>query len=164
MDVDTTTKVKIADLAVRKGEGTIITVGLGSCVGVALYDEQSRVGGLAHVLLADSNHFSKKGEKLNPAKYADTALPLLAEQMEREGGSRRRLVGKIAGGSKLFGKNSNIMGIGEKNIEMVRHVLKQMNIPILAEDVGGTHGRTMKINVSTGEVAISTVGRGEKKL
>ncbi len=160
-----TIKVKIADLAVKKEGGLLVTIGLGSCVGIALYDEQAEVGGLAHVLLSDSKQFMKKpSEKYNPAKFADTALPLLVENMEKLGAKRSRVVAKIAGGSKLFGDNSNVMGIGERNLEMVRKTLKELNIPVLAEDVGGSHGRTMKLYVDTGKVTISTVGRGEKRL
>jgi len=157
-------KVKIADLAVKKGEGTLVTIGLGSCVGVSLYDGIAKVGGLAHVLLSDSTQFSNQKKEQNPAKFADTALPLLVKKMEQQGGQKSRLKAKIAGGSKLFGKNSNIIGVGEKNIQMTRQTLEQMGIPVLAEDVGGDYGRTMKVDVYTGDVTISTVGRGEKKL
>jgi len=162
--VGETVKVKIADLAVHKGEGTLITIGLGSCVGIALYDEVAKVAGLAHVLLSDSKLFTNNKKEHNPAKFADTALPLLVQQMEKEGCQKRRLVAKIAGGSKLFGKNSNLMGVGEKNIGMTKQTLGELGIPVLGEDVGGNHGRTMKIDVCTGEVTISTVGRGVKKL
>ncbi len=160
-----TVKVKIADLAVKQGDGILVTIGLGSCVGIALHDGQPLVAGLAHVLLSDSAQFVKKNpEKYNPAKFADTALPLLVEKMEKMGARRSRIEAKIAGGSKLFGNNSNVMGIGERNVEMVRKTLKELNIPLKAEDVGGNYGRTMKLDVPSGEVIISTAGRGEKKL
>lgn len=157
-------KVKIADLAVLKGTGFLITIGLGSCVGIALYDHRFRVAGLAHVLLSDSKQFSRGKSELNPAKFADTAIPTLIEKMKQQGASRNLLVAKIAGGSQLFNLNTNVIRVGDKNIEMVRKKLEECSIPLVAEDVGGNYGRTMKIDVTTGKVYISTVGREERIL
>lgn len=154
-------RVKIADLAVRKGEGMIITVGLGSCVGIALYDPVVKAAGLAHILLADSTMFKNQP---NRAKFADTAIPLLVEQMARLGARPSRLQAKIAGGSQLFSFENSLISVGEKNIKMVRSVLVSMRIPILGEDLGGSVGRTMKLLVPDGTVLISTVGAAEKQL
>ena len=157
-------KVKIADLAVLKGTGFLITIGLGSCVGIALYDEKFKVAGLAHVLLADSKQFSRRKTELNPAKFADTAIPVLIEEMELQGGNRKYFIAKIAGGGQLFAYNSTVIRVGDKNVEMVKRKLKELSIPLIAEDVGGNYGRTMKIDVTTGKVYISTVGRKERVL
>lgn len=159
-----TIKVKIADLAAKKGDGIIVTVGLGSCVGIALYDSANKVGGLAHILLADSKQFQNKGESFNKAKFADTAIPLLAGRMENLGAERKNLRAKIAGGSQLFDFQNKSISIGEKNIAAVISTLKEMEIPILGQDVGGNYGRTMRLLIDTGKVLISTVGKGEKEL
>jgi chemotaxis protein CheD len=155
-------KVKIADLAVKREPGIIVTIGLGSCVGIVLYDPANRVGGLAHILLADSTQFKSKNVPLNKAKFADTAIPFLASEMERLGAKKQYLQAKIAGGSKLFPNKS--ISVGEKNVEAVIKTLKGMGIPIRGKDVGGNYGRTMKLFVDTGKVLISTVGKGEKEL
>jgi len=110
---DNTIKVKIADLAVKKNEGVIVTVGLGSCVGIALYDSVNKVGGLAHILLADSK-LQNKNESFNKAKFADTAIPLLIGKMESLGAERKNLRAKIAGGSQLFNFQKKGISIGEK--------------------------------------------------
>ena len=158
-------KVKIADLAVLKDEGVLITIGLGSCVGIALYDSFARVAGLAHVLLADSSQFSHKiNTDINPAKFADTAIPNLIQLMEDQGAKKTRLKAKIAGGSQLFSFNSNVIRIGDKNVEMVKKKLLENSVPIIGQDVGGNYGRTMKIEVETGMVFIYTVGREEIRL
>jgi chemotaxis protein CheD len=154
-------RVKIADLAVSKNEGVIITVGLGSCVGIALYDPTVKTAGLAHILLADSTMFKNQS---NPAKFADTAIPLLIEQMVKLGARPSRLQAKIAGGSQLFSFESSLISVGEKNICMVRIVLENLRIPVIGEDLGGSVGRTMKLFVPDGKVLISTVGTGEKQL
>jgi chemotaxis protein CheD len=157
-------KVKIADLAVLKDQGILITVGLGSCVGVALHDAENKVGGLAHILLSCSCQFGNRSNPFNPAKFADTAIPLLVEKMEKCGGKRNRIKAKIAGGSQLFSFNHGVSSIGEKNIEAVRQTLEELEIPIKGEDVGGNHGRTMRFFVDSGKVVITTIGRGEKEL
>ena len=107
-------KVKIADLAVQKEQGIIITVGLGSCVGIALYDPASKVGGLSHILLSDSTQFNNMKRALNRAKFADTAIPLLTQEMEKMGAKRARLQAKIAGGSQLFAFQNNNISVGRK--------------------------------------------------
>jgi chemotaxis protein CheD len=154
-------RVKIADLAVRKDDGILVTVGLGSCVGVALYDSTARVAGLAHVLLSDSTMFRNQH---NMAKFADTAIPLLVEEMTRFGARSGRLTAKIAGGSQLFSFENSLVSVGEKNIKMVRLTLNKLKIRLLAEDVGGNTGRTMKVFATNGKVIISTVGCGEKEI
>jgi chemotaxis protein CheD len=154
-------RVKIADYASLKDTGTLITVGLGSCVGVALYDPLVRVAGLAHILLSDSTLFKNQ---TNLAKFADTAIPLLLEQMVGLGAKPGRLKGKIAGGSQLFSYEKSMLSVGEKNIQSVRTVLMSLRIPILGEDVGGNVGRTMKVCTADGRVLVSTVGAGEKEI
>lgn len=154
-------RVKIADYAVLRDEGLLITVGLGSCVGIALYDPVIRVAGLAHILLADSAMFKNQS---NPAKFADTAIPLLVEQMAAFGAKQNRLKAKIAGGSQLFSFEKSVISVGEKNIHSVRNVLGYMRIPILGQDVGGSVGRTMKVCVADGKVLVSTVGSPEKEI
>ena len=158
-------KVKIADMAVLKNSGLLVTVGLGSCVGIALYDSKSKVGGLAHILLSSSENLSpEKRKDINPAKFADTAIPQLIDNMKQEGARFQNLVAKIAGGSQLFEVTQEKMKVGNRNVEMVRETLAEYSIPLVAEDIGGNYGRTMKLDVSTGQVKILSVGRDEKVL
>lgn len=157
-------RVKIADYAVLKEQGVIITVGLGSCVGIVLYDKRNKVGGLAHILLADSSNFNYKGNSFNPFKFADTAVPMLIEEMEKFGGTKSRMEAKIAGGSQLFNFNKTEGGIGDKNVKKVYEVLNEKGIPISGKDVGGNYGRTMQLYVDSGKVLVSTVGKEEKQI
>ncbi len=159
-----TIHVKIADLAIIKDRGMLVTVGLGSCVGVAIYDYGKKVGGLAHIFLADSSVFKNKGNHFNHAKFADTAIPAMVQEIEKMGGNRRRTYAKIAGGSQLFNFKKIGINVGDSNIKSVRHALRELGIPIRGEDVGGSHGRTMRFFVDSGKVVISTVGKGEKEI
>jgi chemotaxis protein CheD len=156
-----TIRVKIADLAAQRNEGLLITVGLGSCVGIALYDPVVKVGGLAHILLADSTMFRNQ---TNPAKFADTAIPMLMEDMAGLGAKRSRLKAKIAGGSQLFSFENRVLSVGEKNIHAVRNVLASLHVPIVGEDVGGSVGRTVKLFVADGRVMVSCVGSAEREI
>jgi len=158
-------QVKIADLAVLKGQGLLVTYGLGSCVGIALYDPGRKVAGLAHILLNDSALFTNsKSNGLNPAKFADTALPLLMRKMIDQGAYKHAIIAKIAGGASLFNFQSAGQGVGEKNIIAVKSKLEEMDIPLHGAEVGGSRGRTMKLMVDTGAIVITTAGKEEINL
>lgn len=152
-------KVGIADLSLVKPPGTIITIGLGSCIGIAVYDRTLKIGALAHIMLPDSSQFKNVTQ---PLKFADLAIPILLEKMEQSGSKRRSLVAKIAGGASMFNfsDKSMISDIGSRNADSVRKALKKENIPILAEEVGGNKGRTMILDSKDGTVTIRIVGQG----
>ena len=147
----------IADLKVSSSPNKIITLGLGSCVGVTFYDPASRVGGLLHIMLPDSKQFTSA---IKPAKFADTGIPLLLSEFKRAGGLVHNIQAKIAGGAKMFSGPGQklVMNIGERNVEMTKKVLKEMGIRLLANETGGSKGRTMILDVTNGEVTIRTVG------
>ncbi|AMA72691.1 MULTISPECIES: chemotaxis protein CheD [Aneurinibacillus] len=156
-------KVGMADLNVAKSPDRIRTTGLGSCVGVVLFDGQNKIGGMAHIMLPDSS--LSKGP-LNVAKYADTAIPKLIEDMERAGANRRKLVAKLAGGAQMFAFSvaSDTMRIGPRNVEACKQVLHEARIPIVAEDTGGNCGRTIELDSYTGILNVRTVNQGVKEL
>ncbi|WP_032122010.1 chemotaxis protein CheD [Clostridium amazonitimonense] len=156
-------RVGIADLNIVYSPGKIITVGLGSCIGIAFYDRTASLGGLAHIMLPDSTQFNNV---TNPLKFADLAIPLLLEKMEKQGARRRNIKAKIAGGASMFNfsDKSMITDIGNRNGIAVKQTLEKLSIPILAIDVGGNKGRTMILDASNGVVQIRTVGMGIKEL
>ncbi|PIH02993.1 chemotaxis protein CheD [Clostridium combesii] len=156
-------KVGIADLNVGKNPDKIITVGLGSCIGIVLYDGIKCIGGLSHIMLPDSTQFSKV---TNPMKFADLAIPILVEKMEKLGARKNGLKAKICGGASMFNfsDKSMVMDIGNRNGKAVKEKLKELSIPLLAEDIGGNKGRTMIFDTSTGKVYIKTVGLGTKEI
>lgn len=156
-------KVGIADLNVASSPDKLITVGLGSCIGIALYDSSRLVGGLAHIMLPDSTTFSNIN---NPMKFADLALPLLLEKIEMMGAIKRNLRAKIAGGASMFNfsDKSMMMDIGGRNTVAVKQALEKLSIPILSEDCGGNKGRTMIFDTHNGTVQIRTVGMGIKEI
>ncbi len=155
-------KVGMADLKTCVSPDGVITLGLGSCVGVALRDPTNKVGGLAHVMLPDSTAI--KNSYQNVAKFADTGIVELVNQMEKLGAKRSRIVAKIAGGATMFNfqGRSDIVQVGERNVEAVKKKLKELSIPILAEDTGANYGRTVTFFPETGEFHIRAVGKPEE--
>ncbi|PRR79381.1 Chemoreceptor glutamine deamidase CheD [Clostridium liquoris] len=156
-------RVGIADLNVATSPDKIITVGLGSCIGIALYDKINGIGGLLHIMLPDSTQFSNV---TNPLKFADLGIPILIEKLESKGANKGNLKAKIAGGASMFNfsDKSMTMDIGNRNGISVKKVLNKFSIPVLSEDIGGNKGRTMIFDTANGTVQIKTVGMGVKEI
>lgn len=156
-------KIGIADLNIAFPPDKLITVGLGSCIGIALYDRNRGIGGLAHIMLPDSTQFTNISK---PAKFADLAIPILIEEMEKQGANRRNMKAKITGGASMFNFSDKnmVMDIGNRNGIAVKNMLNNLNIPVIGEDIGGNKGRTMIFETSTGIVQIKTVGLGTKEI
>lgn len=153
-------KVGMADLKTCLSPNGVITLGLGSCVGIALRDPVTKVGGLAHIMLPDSTAIRNSGQ--NIAKFADTGIDELIRQMEILGAKRNRIVAKIAGGAAMFiTSHSDAIQIGQRNVHATEKKLQELNIPILAQDTGADYGRTVTFFPETGEFHIRAVGRSE---
>ncbi len=161
--IDTVIKVGMADLNIAKAPEKLTTLGLGSCVGITLYDKANKLGGLAHIMLPSSLEIKKNSNK---AKFADTGIDELIEIMIKKGANKRNLVAKIAGGSQMFNFNSNnnILKIGERNVIATKQKLKEINIKVIAEDTGGNFGRTIVLDPEDGSLFIRTIGHGEKTI
>lgn len=155
-------KVGIADLNVIEAPNKIRTSGLGSCVGVVIYDNFKKVAGLAHVMLPNSS--LTKQTNFNKYKYADTAIDSLINQLIDLGARKSQLKAKIAGGAQMFQfeSGSDIMRIGPRNINAVKERLRKHHIPIISSDIGGSQGRTIEFDPLTSKLKIRTVNKGEK--
>lgn len=143
-------KVGIAESAVTADGATLTTSGLGSCIGVALYDEAVGVAGLVHVMLPSVEDTDED----NAAKFADAGTANLIEEMQRHGAEASRIEAKIAGGSDMLDFSENGAGIGARNAGMVRSTLEEHGIPLVGEDVGGDHGRSLRLDPQTGDLLI----------
>ncbi len=155
-------KVGMADLKTCKAPDGVITLGLGSCVGIALRDPVTQIGGLVHIMLPDST--AMRGNNSVLEKFADTGIDELIRQMVAMGANRNRLVAKIAGGATMFQVQSrnDMMKIGERNVEATIKKLNALNIKILAQDTGENYGRTVTFFPETGEFHIRAVGKTQK--
>ena len=155
-------KVGMADLNICVSPDGITTLGLGSCVGIAVRDPVTKIGGLAHIMLPDSKEIKNNS---NVPKFADTGIAELVRQIVAKGASRQRLVAKIAGGAKMFempGAAATGINVGERNAEASRAKLKQLGIRLVAEDCGLNYGRTVELYSESGEYYIKAVGKPVK--
>jgi chemotaxis protein CheD len=157
-------KVGIADMKIAKEPQTIRTSGLGSCVGVVIYDVIAELAGMVHIMLPSSNLF--KGKIINKAKFADTGVGELVELLLLNGAQAKRLEAKISGGAQMFQftTKSDLMRIGPRNVEAVKKELRMLNIPLIAEDVGGKNGRTVEFTLETCMLQIRTVNHRVKEI
>lgn len=154
-------KVGMADLKVGRSPDILTTLGLGSCIGLTLFDPVTKVGGLVHYMLPDSTKLKNNG---NIAKFGDTGIRELLTRVTAQGGDPRRLVAKIAGGACMFemSKSSAMGNVGLRNAEAAKTILRQLRIPLVAEDTGLNYGRTVELNCETGEYLIKAVGKFSK--
>ena len=153
----------MADLKVCKSPDGLTTLGLGSCVGVALRDPITKVGGLLHAMLPDSTVIKNN---TCVEKFVDSGLEELVKQMVRAGANKSRLEAKLAGGAQMFAfqRNSDLVKVGARNAEAARKKLSAMRIKLLAEDTGLNYGRTVIYYPETGIYVIKAVGKPEKKI
>lgn len=154
--------VGIADMKLCRNSGVLVTYALGSCIGICLYDPMIKLAGMVHIMLPAN----QEGASGNIFKYADTGIPETIRKMVAFGAMRSRIVGKIAGGAKMFDipGNGSLGNIGQRNAEAVRLILRQEKIRLLKEDVGANYARTLFFDAATGEGRIRTFGRAEVRI
>ncbi len=149
--------IGIAGIAVVQAPDCIRTV-LGSCIGIALFDCQKGIGGLAHVILPSS----KEGAG-DPGKFADTAVDVLIERMVEAGANSKMIQAKISGGSVMFGDQTS-KSLGVRNEAAVKKRLTHHGIKLLASDTGGKKGRKMLLDPSQGDVTVEIIGQEPAKI
>ncbi|WP_139364901.1 chemotaxis protein CheD [Sutcliffiella halmapala] len=155
------TKVGIAEMNIVQAPHSIRTSGLGSCVGVVIYDNSAKIAGMVHVMLPESS--LARTSTFNSCKYADTGVDHLLETLLLKGARLYQLKAKIAGGAQMFqftSKSSDMMRIGPRNVEAVKARLEANNIPLIGEDCGGNSGRTIEFYPESGKLMIKTVNKG----
>jgi len=160
-----TIAVGISDYKISKSPDTLVTYALGSCVGIALYDASTRIGGLSHIMLPSSS-LRADGIIDDRMKYADTAIPDLISELERAGAKRRSIVAKLIGGANMFNMQgtSFVETIGERNIAATRNELARLGIPLIAQDVGANYGRTVYFLLEDGMVRVQSLGKNIKMI
>ncbi len=155
--------VGIGEMKITDSPHLIRAVGIGSCVAVALYDRDARIGGLAHIMLPCAE---ESRDTANPARFADTAIDMMLDGMMRRGAQIQNTRAKMFGGANMFpeiiSSNSN-MDVGKKNILAVRQKLKKQGIEIVAEEVGGHIGRTVLFDSKNGSVLVRTAQLSERE-
>lgn len=152
-------RVGMADMNICRAPDRITTLGLGSCIGLVLFDVGSATCGLIHIMLPDS---SITKANYNPAKFADTGITELVKRLTQSGVRSGSLCAKMAGGARMFSVSGNdVQSIGDKNREAVTDILKKQGIPLISSDCGGTYGRTIEFDPATFRLKIKAIGKNE---
>ena len=153
--------VGVARWAVDREDTVLVTVGLGSCVAVVLYDPVPKVGALLHLLLP-SQQMAR--DRSNPGRFPETAIPRALAELEAAGAQRDRLTAWLAGGASLFGPAAAAMGMGGRNVMAARQALAAAHIPVIGEDVLQRHGRSVYFHLDDGRIEIRSVAHGTRTL
>lgn len=163
MDDKKEVRVGIADSAIVSSPDRLITMGLGSCIGIAIYDRVKKIAGLVHIMLPDSKQFKNI---VNPLKYADLGIENLVNQMINKGCKKENMTAKIAGGASMFNfpDKKIISDIGKRNSLAAIEIINKLSIPIIGQDIGGNKGRTMIFESEDGSVLIKSIGSDIKRL
>lgn len=149
--------VNMGEICSFKTKGILTTVGLGSCIGITMYDSVAKVGVMGHIFLPKSR---EKDAGAPPGKYADTGIPAMIAEAVKLGASKSRLMAKMAGGANLFPNlSANSISIGQQNIDAVSEHLKKHGITVVGKDVAGGHGRKMRFFVDSGVVTVTAIGK-----
>ncbi|HEY9070262.1 MAG TPA: chemotaxis protein CheD [Candidatus Ozemobacteraceae bacterium] len=155
--------VGMAELRIARDPDILAAYGIGSCVIVAMYDPKSRIGGMAHIMLPDSTGISQ--ERLNPRKFADTAVPLLYQTLSHAGCFKTSLIAKVIGGAEMFPPNEDLKNnIGSMNTAAAVKALEKLSIPIAAQDIGGRAGRSLELKLDSGKIHLTVLGESAKEL
>jgi chemotaxis protein CheD len=148
--------------AVTRAPHIISSSGLGSCVVVTLYDTEQRLGGLAHIMLPDSNNLNGYH---HPYKCADTAIATLIKELRSMRATHRDMVAKLVGGAKMFLASDDFgPGIGDQNIISIKRILERKRIPVIGENTGGNYGRNVEFYLDSGKVMVKAIGREVKEI
>lgn len=139
----------------------LLTQALGSCVGVTLWDAQTRRGAMGHVMLPAPVDSSLRGDM---RRFASHAIPGMASQLHNLGVPTARLVAKLTGGAAMFHGESAVAHIGSRNLDEVKRQLSLLRIPVVAEDTGGSHARTIELHLDTGLLLVRSYRYGVHEL
>lgn len=148
--------VRIGEVKVAAAGAVLYTIGLGSCVAIALYDPRERIGGLAHAMLPEPGN-GRCAEP--PGRFASTAVAEVVAQLEQAGAAPRRLRARLAGGASMFRDllEGEGLRLGRRNVDAARHALQAAGVPLDAEDVFGTYGRSVYLHTADGRLLVTSV-------
>ncbi len=158
---DSETMVRMGELAVSSESGhVLVSLGLGSCIGLALIDRRMGIAGLAHIVLPQSTGHGTD----NPRKFADLAVPEMLSELEAVGARKVRLEAVLVGGASMFAVSAASLEVGQRNEAAVRELLKGLHLPVVAAATGGTRGRTIRVDVETSTVTVREAGGKDEQL
>lgn len=156
-------EIGLAEMKIAQAPAGLVTRGLGSCLGITIYDPLKKIGAMTHAMLPD---IDKARIKSNPIRFVNSAIRKAVEGLEKLGSSRVHLVAKLFGGAHMFTfiASDSVLNVGQRNIEVAQSVLKELGIKVAAQEIGGTFGRTIELNLENGKVMVKTISLGDKEV
>lgn len=156
-------EVNMAEMKIARAPDLLVTRGLGSCLGIVLYDPTKKIGAIAHPMLPD---IEKAKNKSNPARFVNSVIEKMVEDLRKEGCLKKNLVAKLFGGAHMFSfiSQDSILNVGEKNIVMAKAMFEQLGIEVAGEELRGIVGRTVVLDLETSKVCVKTIAAGEKEV
>lgn len=148
--------IGIGEYKIAGNPEVLVTLGLGSCVGVCIRDKRSSVGGMIHVMLPES----KNDPNAKLSKYAYPGIKLMVDDMIKMGARISGMEAKIAGGAAMF--ETKGFDVGRRNVDRVKSVLRELGIFLVSEDTGGNRARSIEYHIKEGDLFIKKVGGKEK--
>jgi len=160
---DNIIEVQMAQMQVSAAPAVLVTKGLGSCLGITFYDPVKKIGAMAHPMLPD---FNKARLQANPDRFVDSVIKRAFEEMAKKGCVSSRIEVKMFGGAHMFSfiNPDSALNVGQRNIEMALAIFQELNIKIFGQEIGGTFGRTIFLDLNTGKVLVKTISWGEKEV
>lgn len=153
--------VGMADLRIAKSPDVLAAYGVGSCVIIVMFDPKTAIGGMSHIMLPDSKNVSQG--KLNPKKFADTAIPLLFQSLTHAGVYKTSLWVKLFGGAEMFPPTEDFTSnIGKLNVESAMAALKKLSVPVRSNETGGNSGRSLEFDLASGKITLNILGEMTK--
>lgn len=149
--------VRTAEVVAEQGDAVLVTLGLGPCVAVAVYDRAHHVGGVAHAMLP-SPASGPRGA--TPERFVSRAVPLLLRRVAERGAEPSSLEAYVVGGATMFASlvtAPTLLSLGMRNVKAARTALRRAHVPIVAEDVGGEHGRSLRFHLADGRLLVDTL-------
>ena len=157
-------RIGMAEMLVA-GNPTVITTTVGSCIALCMYDPINRIGGMVHIVLPRKADYSREEKFDTLIRYADKAVPALLSKLISRGAKKEFMRAKMAGGANMFPMFTHpILNIGRNNAEVVKKKLAELGVPLVAEDIGGNHGRIVEFDAGSGIMRVNTISKGEKEL
>lgn len=155
-------RIGISEYRIATAPGTLVTYGLGSCLGIVLYDAELKAGGMAHTLLPKPRAGMSAERK---TKFVTTAIQLMLDELLDLGCQRDNLVAKLFGGANMFAglQPPDKETIGQRNIRTAKEMLAELGLPLIAEDTGGSSGRTLVFDLDSGQVLVRSVREDDRE-
>jgi chemotaxis protein CheD len=161
--VDSSISVGLGERVVsRKPDDILVAYGLGSCLGIGMYDPIVRMAGLLHAVLPER----MDGTDIYSSRYVDSGVSGLLDDLLRAGALTSRLAIWVTGGANMLltSEFSKAFDIGNRNIDVAKRVFEDLHLPTPAVEVGGNLGRTIRLYVGTGRMTVRVIGGQEKEL